>query len=332
MRLLIVGNPEEIHIGAHFRDAANTLGIATALCDTRAAFAARWLARQWNWRVRGHRPPRLEFFQRVVLETCEQFAPTHLLATGIAPLTRASLIALKARGVRTLNFLTDDPWSAAQRAGWFLRAVSEYDCVFTPRRANEMDLRRAGCARVEFLPFAYNPRVHFPYAGAPDEPACCDILFAGGADADRVPYMDALLRAGWQVDLYGGYWERFRETRGAARGHVDLAGLRRAVRRARICLNLVRRSNRDDHVMRSFEIPAMGGCVLTEDSPTHREWFGEEGAAVMYFQTRAEMIEKARWLLERQAERTRMARAAHVWVTTHRHTYRDRLAAMLEMD
>lgn len=331
-RLLIVGNPDETHIGAHFRDAANALGIANEMCDTRAAFDASWLARQWHWRARGHRPPRLNWFAARVLETCEQFQPTHLLATGIAPLPRETLQPLRARNIRLFNFLTDDPWNPTQRAEWFLRAVSCYDIVFTPRHANEQDLREAGCARVEFLPFAYNPRVHFPERAESESALECEVLFAGGADADRVPYLAALLDAGMNVRLYGGYWERYAETRAAARGHADLPTLRRAVRNARVCLNLLRRANRDDNVMRSFEVAAMRGCILTEDSVTHRALFGAEGEAVLYFQTPAEMAVHADWLLAHPSERERLADAAYARITQNSHTYRDRLTTMLEMD
>ncbi len=331
-RLLIVGNPDEIHIGAHFRDAANALGVANEICDTRAAFDASWLARQWHWRVRGHRPPNLERFNALLLNRCAEFQPTHLLATGLAPLTRTTLLVLKQRGVRTLNFLTDDPWSATQRAEWFLRAVSMYDSVFTPRRANVSDLLAAGCARVEFLPFAYNPRVHFPSTAVPDSARACDVLFAGGADADRVPFVASLLRAGMKVHLYGGYWERYAATRAAARGHVDLPTLRDAIQNARVCLNLVRRSNRDDNVMRSFEVPAMRGCMLTEDTPTHRAVFGAEGQAVSYFSDAVELLNKARKVLEQPTERARLADAAHARISKNKHTYQDRLAVMLELD
>lgn len=332
MRLLIVGNPERIHIGSHLRDAANALGISNELCNTQGAFDAAWLVRQWNWRARGHRPPHLDSFNALVVETCERFQPTHLLATGLAPLTRETLLSLRQRNIRTLNYLTDDLWNPSQRAEWFLRAVSGYDVVFTPRRANMDDLRNVGCAYVEFLPFAYNPLAHFPDGDANDSLLACDVLFAGGADAERVPYFAALIQAGMKVHLYGGYWERYAETRAAARGHVDLPTLRRAVRNARICLNLVRRANRDDNVMRSFEIPAMCGCMLTEDSATHRALFGTEGEAALYFQTMDDMVKKAQWLLEHPAERERMARVAHALIAAGQHTYRDRLAAMLGMD
>lgn len=49
----------------------------------------------------------------------------------------------------------------------------------------------------------------------------CDVLFYGGADADRLPAIEALIRAGFQVHLYGGYWDRSVNTRAAYRGIAD---------------------------------------------------------------------------------------------------------------
>ena len=44
------------------------------------------------------------------------------------------------------------------------------------------------------------------------------------------------------------------------------------------------------------------------------------------------MIENARWLLDRPAERQRLAAAANSLIVDGHHTYRDRLAAMLGLD
>lgn len=328
-RLLIVGNPEPIHIGAHLLDAARDLGLKVELCDVRKAYAAAWVVRQVNWRMRGHRPAKLETFNHQVLEQVARFEPTHVLATGIAPLTAETLRTLRDRNLTTFNYLTDDPWNPNQRAEWFLRGVGLYGAVFTPRHANESDLRRAGCARVEYLPFGYNPKAHYPSSGEAEAELACDVVFAGGADADRVPYLAACIQAGLDVHLYGGYWERYAATRRSARGHAGMDLVRRAVRNARICLNLVRRSNRDDHVMRTFELAAMRGCILTEDTTEHRRLFGAEGEAVLYFATVQEMLDKAHRLLTQPAERERMAHAAHALVTGGKHTYQDRLATML---
>jgi spore maturation protein CgeB len=227
--------------------------------------------------------------------------------------------------------VTDDPFNARLRAPWFLGTLPEYDYVFSPRLANMDDLRRLGCRRVLYQPFGYDP-VH-QYREATSTPVVqdeeCDVLFVGGADSDRVPYIAALIEHGFRVALYGDYWERFSATRDCTRGHADPATVRRATAAAKICLGIVRRANRDGHTMRSFEIPAAGGCMLAEDTEEHRAIFGSDGEAVVYFRSLGEMVRKAGWLLERPEERARLAEAGHALVTKGGHTYQDRLAAML---
>src|SRR5581483_8473498 len=109
-----------------------------------------------------------------------------------APMDAGALEQIGRYGVARLNFLTDDPWNQNHRAEWFLRALPRYDVVFTPRLQNLEDLRKIGCANVQYLPFAYAPEIHFPEPlSNPEEVErySADIVFAGGADNDRLPYL-----------------------------------------------------------------------------------------------------------------------------------------------
>jgi spore maturation protein CgeB len=256
-----------------------------------------------------------------------------MLATGLAPVEASALEAIGALGVRRVMYLTDDPWNSSLRAEWFMEALPLYDLVFSPRRANLTDLERLGCHGVRYLPFAYAPEVHYPDPPATPEEArafASDVVFAGGADPQRVPYIEALLRSGFKVGLYGGYWERFRSTRLHGRGHADPASLRKAIGGAKVALCLVRRANRDGLAMRSFEVPAIGACMLVEDTGEHREIFGLPDRAVAYFRSQDEMVQRTRRLLEDPAERERLAFEAHRLIVEGGHTYRDRLRRMLE--
>lgn len=331
-RLLVVGNPEQIHVGSHLGQAAHRAGLTARLCDTRAAFASPRFVLLLHWHLRGHLPPKLRPFGRHVVETCKSFRPQWLLATGLAPLSANALQEVHRLGIESINYLTDDPWNPAHQGRWFLEALRGYDRVFTPRRSNMRDLENAGCPQVAYMPFAFNPDLHFPEAPATAEEEdrfSCDVLFFGGADRDRVPYITALLGAGLNVHLYGGYWERFSETRAHARGHADPSTLRKAVAGAKVTLCLVRRANRDGHVMRTFEAPAMGACMLVEATTEHYEILGAEEEAVLYFHTVSEMTEKARWLVAHSEVRARLADAVHARVTGRPNTYRDRLERMV---
>jgi spore maturation protein CgeB len=185
---------------------------------------------------------------------------------------------------------------------------------------------------VAFLAFAYNPTVHWQehLDPAEQEPWAAEVLLAGGADRDRVTWVEPLLRAGIDVALYGGYWHRYAATRAHGRGMLEPSGLRRATATAHVSLGLVRRANRDGHSMRTFEIPAMGGCLLAERTPDHGEFFGADGECVLYVDRPDDVVDRVRWLLANPAERDRLARAAHARVTGGGHTYADRLRTMVE--
>lgn len=81
--------------------------------------------------------------------------------------------------------------------------------------------------------------------------------------------------------------------------------------------------------MRTFEIAAMGGCMLAEDTEEHREILGADGECAMFFRNEREMVEKAKWLLGHPEERSRLARAAYLRITRGQNTYADRLRTML---
>jgi spore maturation protein CgeB len=331
--ILIVGNPGEVHVGRHLLHAAREAGMQATLCDTTAAYAGSTFQRAYHWRLRGHRPVNLASFTQCVVSACREHKPSSVITTGLAPIDADSLRTIGDIGVRRLNFLTDDPWNQAHYAPWFMKAVTEYDAVFTPRTANVADLRAVGCRQVAYLPFAYAPDIHFS-----DPPATADerqhfesdVVFVGGADQDRVEWMTPLISAGFRVALYGGYWEKYASTRGAARGLADAATVRKAIGGAATTLCLVRRANRDGHSMRSFEVPAIGACMLVEDTDEHREIFGEPRQAVDYVNSPDQAVERVRMLLQDRSDRDRLKRSAHTLIESGKHTWSDRLKTMLE--
>jgi spore maturation protein CgeB len=327
-RLLIIGYQEPTQIGSHFYNAAQTLNIDVQLLDTSPAFQANWLHRQIHWRLLGHRPPKLHLFSQQIVDTCITYRPDYILVTGNMPLHVDALRRIRQLGIICLNFLTDDPWNQSQGSTWFRQSLPTYDKVFSPRQSNLADLQALGC-EVAYLPFGYEPSLHFPEVPPANRQSefACDVLFYGGADKDRLPYARAILQAGYNLHLYGGYWNRDRLTQTAWRGFADPQTLRWAVAWAKVTLCLVRRSNRDGHVMRTFEVPAMGGCMLAEDTTEHRQLMGD---TVLYFQNSDDIVDKIRKLLEDEIFRNQMAENAHQRTISGNHSYADRLQNMLE--
>jgi spore maturation protein CgeB len=328
IRLAIVGEAGGTHVGESLRSASEAAGHRVLHFHTQLAFTGARILKSLAWRFADKRPLSLNRFSSSVVRECEAGRVNVLIATGRAPLTATALHYLRSIGVAVLNYSTDDPWNPSLRSNWFLEALPHYDTVFSTRRSNIEDFRRLGCTDVQFLPFGFDDRL-FNMAQLEHEAISHDVLFVGGADGDRVAFMTEFMQFGPQTALVGGYWESFSDTRPFALGQRSPESVCGLTVSAKVNLCLVRRANRDGHVMRSFEIAAIGGCMLAEDTPEHREIFGEDGEAVTYFRSARQAAERARVLLDNPGERARLSAALRARIARGRHTYRDRLSTML---
>lgn len=333
-RVLIVGNPRETHVGRHLLRGAPDAEAEVVMLDLVQAFDAPRLLKTLWWRLLGHRPFHLESFGRLALRRCLDQKCEMMLATGLAPLSVSALTELRSHGIPSACFLTDDPWNAQHHAPWFMRALKHYAHVFTPRLANVDQLNALNGPKVHYLPFAYAPDVHHPPPGWTGTEAGqwkTDVLFIGGADQERADLMRALADHGFNLSLWGGYWDRMQGLQPFARGHAGPAEFQKLIAAAGVNICLVRRANRDGHSMRSFEIPAIGGCMVVEDTAEHRGIFGPDNECVRYFANTAELVAKIRELLDDPLQQRRLAASALERIRAGRHTYADRLHEMIRL-
>jgi spore maturation protein CgeB len=284
-------------------------------------------------RVRPWYPRALDELHRRIVAEAQTFGPDVVLVVKGSHLSVECLTGLRATGATLVNFTTDDPFNPRTSGSSWLKRLPLYDIVCSPRHANVDDLKALGVADVHLVPFGYKPEVHFPEAPRnADEMGRfqSDVCFIGGADADRVRYFEQLVRELPRVKLalYGGYWDRSPQLAPYSRGFAIGREFRLAVGGAAVSVNLVRRANRDDHVMRSFEIPACGGCMLTEPTSTHRELF-REGQEAFFFDSPAGFVRSVRSLLDAPAMREQAAQAARIRITKTGNRYDERLFSIV---
>jgi spore maturation protein CgeB len=271
---------------------------------------------------------------RSLIEYAAAFSPHVILIGKGRWFTQTALAAAKnVSGAMLVNWATDDPFNPADNSREIVNSIPLYDLYVCTKKGITSDVKRAGCANVAYVRFGYKPAAHFPETSTSDEERArfaCDVMFAGGCDAHRAQYFEALIHAmpDLKLHLYGGYWERVPALRQYARGFAIGRDYRLAIDGAKISANLVRHANRDDHVMRTFEIPACRGFMLTERSTTHEEIYSENNEAA-FFTSPDEFVDKVRSYLPRHEDRARIAAAAYRKITLGGHTYGDRLAEII---
>jgi spore maturation protein CgeB len=252
-----------------------------------------------------------------------------VITTGLMHVRAPTIRALRKRGCITVHFSTDDPWNPAHRAAWHYQALREYDIVYTPRRANLDQFHELGCRSVRIMRFGFDERLFPSNTSAAPASFAADALFVGGADNERAVFFQDFIRGGGNPALVGGYWDRWPDLRQLALGHRPPADLLMLTLAAKLNIILVRHANRDGHTMRTLEAGAIGGCLLVEDTPDHRDLFGPDGERVRYFRDGNQAAILAGALLADADKRTRMATAVKLHIRHGGHSYDDRLRTML---
>lgn len=248
--------------------------------------------------------------------------------------SRASLESFRRLRPETIwiNINPDDPLNLGSRGSTntdVLESLSFYDIYCTwSRRLNDR-LKQRGCRNVVCLPFGYDADVHVSvWPAVQAKPGL--VTFVGAWDKQREVQLTAL--ADFDLRIYGESWNRL-PRRSPLSGKVVLRNLygpelARVMAESEISLNLLRSQNEGSHNMRTFEIPAMGGLMLTTRSHEQQEMFPESEACLM-FSDADEMKLKIQWAISHPVAATAIRQRGMELV--RRHSYFDRARNLLHV-
>ena len=267
-------------------------------------------------------------FQRKLVALIEQQTPRLVLVTGILPLAPRVFDAIRASGGRVVNYLTDDPWNPIHRRRCFLRNLRDYDHIFSTKEALRPRLEAAGTPSTSWLPFGYDPELHHPIDLIEPEPA--DVLFVGTGATERLPWLEALADLpGLRRRIHGNSWEGLSTPGWEKAPAVVGEDYCRASGSARIVLGLLRQANGDLSTDRSYEIGAIGGCGLYQDTSEHRTLL-ENYPDAGFFKDPSELRARVQTLLSDSELQQRLRQAGAVALRKAEHTYGARLQTILE--
>ena len=109
-----------------------------------------------------------------------------------------------------------------------------------------------------------------------------DIAFIGTSDNDRLKIMKKLKK--FKLIVAGMGWNKsdFNLKNKVINKRVNLNEMEKIYKNSKISLNILRKQNFSSHNMKTFEIPALGGLMLTKRSSEQDDFFPENKACIMY--------------------------------------------------
>lgn len=136
------------------------------------------------------------------------------------------------------------------------------------------------------------------------------IVFVGHREPHTEEYVTALLNAGLPVRVWGHQWHRSRSTTLRQARVLPQEDYVSTIRDASLALCSLSRRNRNESTGRSFEIPAVGTCMLAERTPEHEYLYRDRREALL-FSSAEELVSKAKYYLAHEGERETIALAGH---------------------
>ena len=211
-------------------------------------------------------------------------------------------------------------------------SIPFYDCYFIWGKFLIPELVKAGAKRVEYLPFAYDPDLHYPIEVTEEEKKIfgSDIAFIGSYDKEREEFLMNL--ADYDLAIWGNGWNKvllFSPLRKKWKGR-DAIGedFSRVCNASKIILNHIREQNGNAHNMKTFEIPACGGFIVTNRTEEQCEFF-EEGRDIACFETQEELKDKIKQSLNDSKIRQNTSDSAYKKI--HGHSYDVRVKEILDI-
>lgn len=183
-----------------------------------------------------------------------------------------------------------------------------------------------GASDVSRLPFAFSPNHHFVNRNFPIELESEISYFGswGPIQEEWLKHLDSdrlkIFGPGWQNCNYKKMQNCILPNRGQGKEMIE------AINASNIVFNLVRAEHLCGHSMKTFEIPASGGFMITNWTEEQSEFLIEEKHCI-YFNNIDEFVDKINFYSKKENLRNQMRENAYRHIQCH--TYVNRVKQIL---
>ena len=259
----------------------------------------------------------------------EDFKPDFVLTVQGHNLDKEMLSLLQKFKLQIYNYYADPTPLYDEK---FLKTIPFYSCIFTYNKDQIPRWYWFGAKEVFYLPFASDPHIHTPPSLSLEEKKLYEspVTYPATWQPYAEYWPEKLLQFG--LKIWGNQWYKLPASsplKKAWQGEGKGTGLYLpfVCAASDIVFNVVRAKNGNSHSMKTFEIPACGGFMLSNRTDDQIKFFPEDVAAV-YFSTEEELLDKIRFYLKH--EEKRKAIALKGLEIAQKHRYADRMQVIID--
>jgi spore maturation protein CgeB len=239
---------------------------------------------------------------RQLLEDVDNHKPDVLWIFKGMEIYPETLTLLKKRGIKLINYNLDHPLYYYSRGSGnknILNSINLYDLHFTYsleiKKLLEVEYPNL-C--VDYLPFGFPTTVkYFDLNKIKENKKVC---FVGYGDKERFELIKILSENDIEIDVFGTKWgEMLKKTKLKGVSFFPTVFGNQyweTIVSYRVQLNLLRPHNYLSHNMRTFEVPVVGGIMLTQKTPEHLSFF-EINKEAFYFTQSTSLISEIKKIL-----------------------------------
>ncbi len=218
-----------------------------------------------------------------------------------------------------INIFPDDPFNVKNPVisnHTFLKTINEFNffCLWSKKIIKKLKKRYK--SKFLYLPFGFDSLSVSRFNKVSKKIKEKEINFIGTFDKDRLNILKSIKT---KKKIYGGNWIKLNNTKikNAFLGpHIYGKDIFKLMNRSAISLNILRKQNYSAHNMRTFEIPANNGLMLTTRSNEQNKFFKENKACFM-FSTKKELNDKIRFILQNPKKAEKVRQCGNSLVAKH---------------
>lgn len=311
MRILVVGafssDPTHYTYATSFKRALTLLGHTIEIYNTRPTGILAYI----------------QHHDIALVRMAQKFCPNVIFLIKAETIAAQTLRRIKQSiSCAIINFYTDNPftlWNHNSNAK-VLERLPVIDCFLSWSKMLINPLISAGCRHLCSFPFAYDETIFNDYNIITDNKPkayAADVCFVGSWELEREYWLSALHRQLPSVELaiWGNGWHKQCTDQllkgciqGSAVYHHNLITI---LHSSKIILNFIRTQNMTSHNMRTFEVPASGGFLLTQRTTEQACEYFKEGESIACFGNLEELVNKVTLYLGHEDLRRNIAQQGH---------------------